>query len=1414
MTATPTFRRDVSPNERLYLAGARIAGPFAIQLFIDGEGDVDLARLTRAVAEAAAACPGARLVLDGKQWVESGVAPPVTVVDGDERPDEESPRWRQSLDVQAGPTCEVVVVRRPMRTTVIIRAFHGVMDGKGALIWAHEIWRAYRGEPLRAAAATMTDVALLTQLGARHRRTRPTFDCPSPLATTAANAQDAADAFVWKRRTLAGAQPGLVAKLAATLAANAAPGTRLRFMVPVDLRRHAPALSATSNLSLPIFLDAQPNEPWEGLYEQLLSALAEKRELAVDGSEGALAKMPIWMMTSIIKASLRLRRRGHFAATAILSHLGRVDPRALSGGDFRATTIYSLPVHVPLAALSLVAIECRDRVELTLVCPAEVAAAADALLDRIVTAVEQPSSEAVTGDANPPSRSEGVANGTNSPSRSEGVADGTNPPSRSEAVTDGTNSPSRSDGVANGTNPPSRSEAIANGTNSPSRNVSVQPRLDAVSAPERNDIGTLDGEDLRAPDRLQHPSAAAKERPATTPAPADATNDDDGSRPSLDEWAANDTAAPIPARTVAGLFADQAARTPDAVALVCGDETVTYAALARRSDAVAAALRARGVGAGAVVGLLVDRDPQAIVMMFGIIKAGAAYLPLDPQYPAERLGWLLTDARAALCLTTRAHAARLDGVFTGALALAHELGDDAAMSTADRSALVPTEAHATVAPTDTRVAVVAVDRHGPVPPTDEHSAVAPLDEHSAIAPLDEHGSVGQLDGHSAVAPRDRYSAVVPTDGHSAVAPTDGHSAVAPTDGHSAVAAVDTHGAVPPTNEPSAFRPTERHRVFTPIDEDPRSLAYILYTSGSTGQPKGVQIEHRSLVNYVGWAQAAYGIDAGSRFALFTSLAFDLTATAIFPPLLAGGSIALVPEALDHLTLRTILHDSGANALKLTPTHLQLITQLEGAAPRGFRTLIVGGEQLTMTLARKAQARFGADCRIVNEYGPTEATIGCVCHVFDAARDGDLAAVPIGVPGRNMQAHLLDADRRPVARGASGELYLAGDCLARGYLDRPDLNRERFVKLLDGRRAYRTGDLARLNGRGLLEFLGRADEQVKIRGHRIEPGEIEAVIAAQPGVAQALVVGRARAGGAGGDPILCAYYVPSAIDGERARSAASGDEAASRTSLADAQATPANASRRPAVIDETAAQTSLAGAQPTGADETRRHAVVDEAALRRALERQLPAFMIPSFIFAVDEIALTVNGKADLRRLPNPADHMQRAATAPTSSDGDATLATPAANIVAPLAANAPPLSPNAPQLAPLASHAPQLASRGADAPQLASPRADAQTAAVHGANGAPAASADALTAAVAAIWSELLAVDAAAIHPDSDFHALGGDSLQMVQLFAAIGHRIVGADLEPRFMQHIRPILRRPTLGGLCAAIRDVRRAAAAEAQT
>ncbi|SIQ81395.1 non-ribosomal peptide synthetase [Micromonospora avicenniae] len=478
----------------------------------------------------------------------------------------------------------------------------------------------------------------------------------------------------------------------------------------------------------------------------------------------------------------------------------------------------------------------------------------------------------------------------------------------------------------------------------------------------------------RAAESLMEAVAAALAPKADGPAPPGARTAPPGAR------TAPPGARTAPARpggtsagdavgpTVLDAFTRCVRQNPDAVALIGPEGTVSYAELDRRADVVAERLRRLGVGAGDVVGLLADRTPAAMAALWGVLKAGAAYLPLEPSYPPSRLGFLLDDAGAALCLVQRPF----------------------------------------------------VDRLGP-------RRVIVIED----LPL--------------------------------------------------------AGAAPPRTTPA-----------------PTDLAYVIYTSGTTGRPKGVQVEHRNLVAYADWALPRLQVDENTRYAFFTSMAFDLGATAYFLPLLAGGSVELVPGEMTPPVLRQIIEGGGVNALKLTPTYLDLINRLD-VAPARFRTVVVGGEQLSAAVAARAQRLFGPGCVIVNEYGPTEATIGCVVGTFDPDRDGSDGVVPIGEPAPGTEVLLLDRDGQSAPPGAVGEIHLTGAQLARGYLGRPELDRERFVRLHDGRRAYRTGDLGRLRPDGLLEFVGRSDDQVKVRGYRIEPGEIATVLAEHPAVAHAVVL---------------------------------------------------------------------------------------------------------------------------------------------------------------------------------------------------------------------------------------------------------------------------------------------------------------------
>jgi len=345
------------------------------------------------------------------------------------------------------------------------------------------------------------------------------------------------------------------------------------------------------------------------------------------------------------------------------------------------------------------------------------------------------------------------------------------------------------------------------------------------------------------------------------------------------------------------------------------------------------------------------------------------------------------------------------------------------------------------------------------------------------------------------------------------------------------------------------------------------LAYVIYTSGSTGRPKGVQIEHRSLVNVLSAFREM--LDAGPRDVLVavTTLSFDIAGLELMLPLVAGAQVVIADRetAADPAKLMGLFAD--ATLVQATPATWRML--LEGGWQRaeGLRVLC-GGEALPVDLAARLVATGAA---VWNVYGPTETTIWSTAHRLDGAR----GSVPIGRPIANTRLYVLDATGEPVPVGVPGELFIGGAGVARGYLRRPELTAERFLAdrftPAPGARLYRTGDVVRYRADGTLEFLGRADHQVKVRGFRIELGEIESVLAGHPSVAEAVVVAREDRPG---DRSLAGYL-------------------------------------------------RAAGAAPTGAE------------LRAFLKERLPDYMVPGTFTVLDAFPLTPNGKVDRRRLPAP-----------------------------------------------------------------------------------------------------------------------------------------------------------------------------------
>lgn len=280
---------------------------------------------------------------------------------------------------------------------------------------------------------------------------------------------------------------------------------------------------------------------------------------------------------------------------------------------------------------------------------------------------------------------------------------------------------------------------------------------------------------------------------------------------------------------------------------------------------------------------------------------------------------------------------------------------------------------------------------------------------------------------------------------------------------------------------------------TDIKYSSNNLAYVIYTSGTTGNPKGVLIEHRSIVNYTRFAIKNYVKGDESAFPLFTSISFDLTVTSVFTPLLTGNTLIIFNSEENEVLIDQVIEDHRINIIKLTPSHLKLIRE-QISQNTSIKRIIVGGEQLDVSLANEIHSNTNGRVEIFNEYGPTEATVGCMIHKFDPEKDIH-TAVPIGKPIDNMEIYILNKELKPLPLGVEGDLYIGGIGLAREYLYRPELNSEKFVDspFKKGEKIYKSGDRAIFISKNNIEFRGRNDQQIKIRGYRIELGDIESKI---------------------------------------------------------------------------------------------------------------------------------------------------------------------------------------------------------------------------------------------------------------------------------------------------------------------------------
>jgi amino acid adenylation domain-containing protein len=522
----------------------------------------------------------------------------------------------------------------------------------------------------------------------------------------------------------------------------------------------------------------------------------------------------------------------------------------------------------------------------------------------------------------------------------------------------------------------------------------------------------------------------------------------------VDAW--NDTATAYPRNaTIDALFAEQAERRPNAIAVECDDARLTYAELDSFANWLAGQLAGMGVQPGDRVGLYVDRSLALVVGMLAILKAGAAYVPLDPAYPPDRLGFMLTDAGVDVVLGQRS------------------LGSVIATITS------------------------AAGTNGKKP---------------RVLYL---GDRGQAEG------------------------------------------VKTH-----------------EDITVVSGGKPESSAYVMYTSGSTGRPKGVVVPHRAVVRLV--RDTNYIRLSDDDVVLgFAPTAFDASTLEVWGALLNGGRLVLAPPGMLNLSaLGELVERSGVTTLWLTAALFQQVVDAGLDAYRGVKYLLAGGDILPVPHVRRVLAEL-PDVKLINGYGPTENTTFTCCYRVPRDWPAD-AAIPIGHPIANTRVYVLDRLGAPVPIGVPGELFAGGDGVALGYLDRAELTAERFVpdpfSGREGDRLYRTGDRVRWRADGAIDFLGRVDDQVKLRGFRIEPDEVRACMLAIVGVRDAAVIVSADEAG---NKHLIGYYVT----------------------------------------------------QPS--------ANVATTDVLNALRTQLPAHMVPSLVMPLDTLPMTPSGKVDRRALPAP-----------------------------------------------------------------------------------------------------------------------------------------------------------------------------------
>jgi amino acid adenylation domain-containing protein len=1175
MFNTTKYQRKLSFSEKTYLAMDDASIPMTVQLIVEFDNDLDSNLLQNAIELASNANPGSRLrlkrKLKGATWVDSGICPKLIEIDAPWNADEAdcNPYVDRSLGNKNEPTTEVLMFNN---ATLLFRAHHAVMDGKGIITWMEDIFSALNGEIPKGSNCNLTDREQALSLGRTAHRPYYASNAESPISNLSLSINN----VVGVQKLISGVYPGLVARIIEIITKqlkgfeSTESGIIARFMTPVDMRRHRPEVRTTANMSSPLIININQQTNWADIQQSLVEKLENNDDGMVGKWDHLFQYLPSKMMTRLVKQIFHSHEEsGQFVFSTTISNFGKIDLNKFSGTTFRAKKVSTVPIADPLGAITIVTLEFEDHIEITISSLSSnnvVKQEQKKLLGLIELGLKEGSLKQVAVDSTMSTEIDSV----NSSDKGLNLLLGRTVDFLQKKSIKSPDEQCLSVDF----NDYQQLKIMCQKqdvTLSAALHFSWHKLLNAYNREAQTIVGTL-------ANCLATVSGAVRNNFEISPL--------------VVNWVGNKHVNILLSDIDKGIssLAPQHLENSDLfhsilifdndLTLQADDKSLEFSHWLNKAKLnYPLCLMVQEQSEGLKLKLnyddnLLDKHQvtRLLNQMHMILKA----ISDNPEQPEQAID-LISDKERDLLLN-KWNQTEISYPKDKTL---HQMFAEQVANNPSKVAVVYKDESLSYQELYNKSQELALYLQSMKVKPESLVGLCMRQSIDMIV-----GIFGILQAGGAYVPLDPEH----PDDRLAFMLEDTQASIVLTEEKLekrllGLVSNDAQLVVLDQQWPEITNQVAQlvqNKISLVKEVMSHNLIYVIYTSGSTGKPKGVMVEHSSVINYLSYCDRNYS-SPNSAYGSFTHfpLTFDASVTSLFTPLISGKTLEIsAKDNIDIFNDGEFL-DKGYEFIKLTPSHLQLLNNSFDKIPEDLLTnknvLILGGEPLTSEHLNFLNGP-GVNIDIINEYGPTEATVGCITSRLSISdlydeKSNDFKNITIGKPIDNTSIYILNHENEPQPIGIPGELHIAGDGLARGYLNQTTLTQEKFIDnpFNLGSRMYKSGDLARWLPDGNIEYLGRIDSQVKIRGYRIELGEVESALVELDMIKQAVVIDLERKG----SKFLAAYLVMES------------------------------------------------GIQ------------IDHERLRKSLSSTLPEYMVPMTFTLIDSIPMTLHGKLDRAALPIP-----------------------------------------------------------------------------------------------------------------------------------------------------------------------------------